>query len=223
MHFSPCSRGRLTERDLGRFPGDTLFDRLGRAVCGAGSLPRKELYEAWAVARRVRRLFRGGRVVDLGGGHGLLAHIMLLLDDSSADALVVDIAAPPSAAKVQAAIEAAWPRLAGRISRAPGRLEEVEIAASDVVVSSHACGSLTDRVLERAVSGRARVGVLPCCHDLDTGNQGGLGGWIDGPLAVDIVRATRLREHGYRVWTQTISSDITPKNRLLLGAPAADR
>ena len=148
---------------------------------------------------------------------------MLLLDDSSPEALVVDIAAPRSAAKVQAAIEAAWPRLAGRISRASGRLEEVEIAGSDVVVSSHACGSLTDRVLERAVSGRARVGVLPCCHDLDTANQGGLGGWVDGPLAVDIVRATRLREHGYRVWTQTISSDITPKNRLLLGAPGADR
>ncbi len=207
---------------LGRFPGDTLFERVARAVCRAGSLPRKELYEAWEVARRVRRLFRGGRVVDLGGGHGLLAHIMLVLDDSSTGALVVDVAAPLSAAKLEMAIEAAWPRLAGRISRTRGRLEEVEIVRSDVVVSSHACGSLTDRVLDRAVSARARVGVLPCCHDLYTCNPGGLTGWVDGPLAVDIVRATRLREQGYRVWTQTIPSNITPKNRLLLGAPGAD-
>ena len=79
--FSPASRGRLTDRDLGRFPDNTLFHRLARASCHAGCLPRKELYEAWEMARRVRRLFRGGRVVDLGAGHGLLAHVMLLLDD----------------------------------------------------------------------------------------------------------------------------------------------
>jgi hypothetical protein len=33
------------------------------------------------------------------------------------------------------------------------------------------------------------------------------------------VRALRLRALGYQVWTQTIPSAITPKNRLLLGAP----
>ncbi len=80
--FSPSSRARLTHHDVGRFAGATLFDRLGRAVCAAECLPRKELYEAWEVARRARRLFRGGRVLDVGG-HGLLALIMLLLDDSS--------------------------------------------------------------------------------------------------------------------------------------------
>ena len=88
--FSPASRGRLTDRDLHRFPDDTLFDRVGRAVCHAGCLPRKELYEAWEMARRVRRLFRGGRIVDLASGHGLLAQIMLLLDDSSPGALAVE-------------------------------------------------------------------------------------------------------------------------------------
>ena len=43
MAFSPSSRSRLTKYDLGRFPGATLFDRQARAVCHAGSLPRKEL------------------------------------------------------------------------------------------------------------------------------------------------------------------------------------
>src|SRR5678815_4794014 len=114
--FAPSSRGRLTQRDLGRFPKNTLFDRLGRALCQAGCVPRKELYEAWETARRVRRLFRGGRVVDLGGGHGLLAHIMLLLDDSSPAAVVVDTRRPPSSARLHAAIVQAWPRLADRIA-----------------------------------------------------------------------------------------------------------
>src|SRR5215470_2267079 len=94
--FSPSSTARLTDRDLGRFPGATLFDRVARAVCHAGCLPRKELFEAWEMARRVRRLFRGGRVVDLGAGHGLLAHAMLLLGDSSPSALAVDTAPPLS-------------------------------------------------------------------------------------------------------------------------------
>ena len=111
--FSRSSKGRLTDRDLGRFPDDTLFDRVARAVCHAGCLPRKELYEAWEVARRVRRLFRGGRVVDLGGGHGLLAHVMLLLDDSSPEALAVDKTLPPSSATLHEALVQAWPRLVG--------------------------------------------------------------------------------------------------------------
>jgi len=67
LRVLPSSRGRLTDRDLDRFPGGALFDRIARAACHAGCLPRKELYEAWEVARRVRRLFRGGRIVDLGG------------------------------------------------------------------------------------------------------------------------------------------------------------
>ena len=66
--FSRASKGRLTRRDIGRFSGGGLFDRIGRAACDAGCLPRKELYEAWEVARRTRRLFRGGRVVDLAAG-----------------------------------------------------------------------------------------------------------------------------------------------------------
>ena len=115
MAFSTSAKSRLTRHDLDRFTSKSLFDRIARAVCEAGCLPRKELYEAWEVARRVRRLFRGGRVVDVAGGHGLLAQAMLLLDDSSPDAYVVDPAPPSSASKLHASLAAAWPRLAGRV------------------------------------------------------------------------------------------------------------
>jgi hypothetical protein len=93
--FAHGSKSRLTEKDLGRFAGDTLRDRLGRAVCRAGVLPRKEFFEGWEVARRARRLFRGGRVMDLAAGHALLAHVMLLLDDTSPRAVAVDAALAP--------------------------------------------------------------------------------------------------------------------------------
>ena len=215
------SRNRLSDRLLPQFAGDTLFDAIARAVCRAGCLPRKELYEAWEVARRVRRLFRGGRIVDLGGGHGLLAQALLVLDDSSPGAIVVDRTLPPSAAKLHEVLVQAWPRLEGRVELVPAGLDQVEIRGTDLVVSCHACGSLTDVVLDRAVSARARVAVLPCCHHLRTGDTGGLSGWVDCATAIDIVRAVRLTRHGYRIWTQTIPSEITPKNRLLIGAPGA--
>ena len=217
--FSISSKARLTVRDLGRFPGDTLFERLARAVCRAGCLPRKELYEGWEMARRIRRRFRGGRIVDLAAGHGLLAHVLLILDDSSSGALLVDTVPPKSAARLSMVLVEAWPRLAGRVTSANQPLESAPLGAADLVVSSHACGGLTDLVLDRAATARARVAVLPCCHDLALDQSDWLSGWVDKPLAVDVMRAVRLQQRGYRVWTQTIPAAITPKNRLLLGEP----
>jgi SAM-dependent methyltransferase len=214
------SRNRLTERLLPQFAGATLFDAIARAVCRAGCLPRKELYEAWEVARRVRRRFRGGRIVDLACGHGLLAQILLLLDDTSPVALAVDRRLPPSAATLAAALRQDWPRLHDRVSLIETELADVPLQSTDLVVSAHACGSLTDLVLDRAVTAGARVAVLPCCHDLKGTDLGGLEGWLEGTLAMDVTRVTRLRARGYRVLTQQIPAEITPKNRLLLAGPA---
>ena len=107
------------------------------------------------------------------------------------------------------------------------RIEDVAIGPDDVVLSAHACGGLTDQVLDRAIGAHARVAVLPCCHDASSTAQrndtGGLEGWLDAPLAIDVTRAARLRAHGYTVRTQTIPESITPKNRLLIGEVAQIR
>jgi len=213
------SRNRLSEKLLPQFSGDTLFDAIARAVCRAGCLPRKELFEAWEVARRVRRRFRGGRIVDLACGHGLLAQILLLLDDSSPLALAVDKQIPGSAATVAASLSHDWPRLRERICFVETDLRDVQLHKDDLIVSAHACGGLTDLILDRAVEVGASVAVLPCCHDLKDADLGGLQGWLDGPLAMDAARVFRLRSQGYRVHTQLIPLDITPKNRLLLAEP----
>lgn len=219
MPFAPSSRVKLSPRAAAHFTGETLFDRVARTVCEAGCLPRKELYESWELARRTRRRFRGGRVVDLACGHGLVAQLLLLLDDTSPTALAVDRRLPPSAAKVAAVLERQWPRLAGRVTFEEGAIENVVLGPTDVVVSAHACGALTDDVLSLAMAARARVVVLPCCHDEVTCDRGGVDGWVDGPLAIDMTRAARLRANGYAVHTQLIPETITPKNRLLLGEP----
>ncbi len=214
MH--PGSKNRLMPRHAALFPEETLLHRVARVVCGAGCLPRKELFEAWEVARRVRRRVRGGRVVDMACGHGLLAHLMLVLDDTSPLAVAFDVRLPKSAPILHAAFERAWPRIAGRVSlvEAPP-----ELRAGDVVVSCHACGALTDDVLAAALAHRAAVAVLPCCHDAATCDTGGLAGWMDSALAIDATRAARLKAAGYAVSTQAIPAAVTPKNRLLVGVP----
>ena len=213
------SKSRLTPRQTEAFSGHTLFDKIARAVCRAGTLPVKELYEAWEVARRVRRIYRGGRVVDLACGHGLLAHIMLLLDDTSSEAVAVDSVIPSNAYRLSESITIAWPRLKGRVRYVEGLVEEFKILPDDIIISVHACGTLTDTVLSKAIDAGARMAVLPCCQDTKKSETGGLEGWIDGPLAVDIVRAMRLISNGYQILTRKIPEDITPKNRLLMAQP----
>lgn len=215
------SKNRLMPMHQDLFPEDTLFCRIARTVCRAGVLPRKELYEAWEMARRVRRRFRGGRVVDLACGHGLLAQILLILDQTSPSGLAVDTRIPKSAEALFAAMTETWPFLKDRIGFEARDMGEIELIPEDLVVSAHACGCLTDIILTRAVAARTRVAVLPCCHDLETCDTGGLTPWMPPDLAVDAVRALKLRAAGYDIYTAAIPSAITPKNRLLMGEPGA--
>jgi hypothetical protein len=213
------SKSRLTTFQKGEFPGETLFARIARAVCEAGTLPAKELFESWEMARRVRRRFRGGRIVDLAGGHGLLAQIMLVLDDTSPEAVIVDRRTPKNADHLLQAMTANWPRLENRVQFVQAPIETFTILPDDLVISAHACGPLTDTVIDLAMGANARVAVLPCCHDPKDSPTGNLEGWVDTGLAIDVTRANRLARSGYTVTTLTIPDDITPMNRLLLGSP----
>jgi hypothetical protein len=98
-------------------------------------------------------------------------------------------------------------------------IDDYALTPDAVVVSCHACGALTDRILDRAAAARAPVAVMPCCHDFATCDPGSLDGWVERSLAIDLMRAVRLEQRGYRVRTHTIPKTITPKNRLLIGEP----
>ena len=213
----PGSRKRLTPPAAVHYPGAGLFDHIARVVCLADCMPRKELFEAWETARRTRRRIHGGRVVDLAAGHGLLAFMMLLIDDTSPSALCVDIRKPAMHEKLAAAFVAEWPHLAGRVTFLEDRLESVELFATDVVVSAHACGHLTDHILDMAIAARAAVAVLPCCHVQYAHHP--LVAWLPADLCIDVDRAQKLIAAGYEVRAQLIPEAVTPKNRLLIGHP----
>ena len=77
--------------------------------------------------------------------------MMLLLDDTSPNAIAVDTRLPESASKLASALVEEWPRLAGRIEISQRAMSEVELSAEDIVVSAHACGALTDEVIAKAM------------------------------------------------------------------------
>ena len=135
--------------------------------------------------------------------------------------VIVDPSSPPS--RGDAARPARGDVAAARRSRA----RECGVAR-DVYVRGERCRRVEPRLWQpdrpRARprrGGAARVAVLPCCHDVDTCDVGRLTGWVDAALAIDLERAVRLEQRGYRIWTQTIPASITSKNRLLVAEPSA--
>ena len=216
---NPGTKQRLRPGAQRHYPSNSVFDRIARVVCRAGCIPRKELHESWEIAKRARRHLRGSRIVDLGCGHGILAYMLAIITPAVGEILAVDKRLPPSALHVKRAMEEEWPALAQRVTLRQANLLDIEIRHDDIVVCAHGCGSVTDRVLDLAVAARAHVAVLPCCSDHSRLDSGGLDGWLGADLAIDVVRALRLRNEGYKVWTQHIPEDITPKNRLLMGRP----
>ena len=213
------TKKRLRPGAQRHYPTNSAFDRIARVVCRTGCIPRKELYESWEIAKRVRRHLRGSRIVDLACGHGLLAYMLAVIIPSVDEVLAVDRRLPSSAMRLGSAMEEEWPELAQRVTRRQADLRDSPVRRDDIVTCAHGCGSLTDHVLDLAVAARAHVAVLPCCSDHSRLDGGGLDGWLGADLAIDVVRALRLRDEGYKVWTQHIPEDITPKNRLLMGRP----
>lgn len=221
MH-GPGSRNKLSPSHARHYPGDGLLDVLGRAICAVDCLPRKELHEAWEMATRVRAWLASpmGRVVDLCAGYGLLAQVLLLLDtDVRSTALAVDIRLPKNHVLVHAAVTARFPGLADRVTFQRGRLEDVVLGADDVIVSAHACGELSDAVLDRAAAAGARVALLPCCHL--TRWRPDLADRADPAAHIDEERARWLAARGYDVTVDAIPANVSVKNRLLLGRPTA--
>jgi hypothetical protein len=100
------SRRRLSHYSAQDFAGDTLLDAIGRVVSEANCLPRKELFESWEVANRIRRRVRGQPIIEVAAGHGLVSWLLLLLDPTAPRARCVDRRRPPSAKRLEDALTA---------------------------------------------------------------------------------------------------------------------
>jgi hypothetical protein len=92
-------RNPLSPRHVKDFDGSTLFDEFARTVCMADVIPRKELFEAWAMASYVHNYFpKSQRIADLACSHGLLSWALLLMAsaDSSSPMSASSLSSSPS-------------------------------------------------------------------------------------------------------------------------------
>ncbi|QSB14471.1 SAM-dependent methyltransferase [Natronosporangium hydrolyticum] len=225
-------------------PGDPLFGSIG-----ADAAKRRQV-DAFlrALAATLpepgtdpERLPQPLHIVDLGCGNAYLtfAAYRWLTTERGLDVNVVgvDVRDDQRARNTALAAQLGW---SDRLTFAAGSIADAVVTpAPELVLALHACDTATDDALARAVGWGARwILAAPCCHH-DVAAQlrrspsppypplvrHGILRERFADVLTDSLRASLLRQHGYRVEVvEFIDSQHTPRNLLLraayTGAPA---
>lgn len=176
-------------------------------------------------------------VQDLCCGHGLTGMLFAACNPQRSSksikvtAALVDQFEPPSHPQLRETIAEVCPWIRGEdaIKYVPSTLDayfqesksnRVNGASTyaSVIVSTHACGSLTDDVLQYAIdSESAAIAAMPCCYTgTDKGTPYGIRRALGVGMAADIRRSFFLQEYGYHVDWTTIPIEVTPMNRIIV-------
>lgn len=242
-------------------PYFSVFNQLGRLCCQMGVVSRKEFLENYAAATLIHQHFPNvARVADVAAGHGLLAWFLLVLYNSNSNnindnknkgtnttttattAVCIDRSMPAAAERIAAVMQETFPTLSWSYVQA-------DLAAciphpSCLLVSVHACGTLTDDLIAMAIHDNVPCAIVPCCHTLRSGiyQPHVLAGISteqvtqqvqaykatlmddDKHLAVatvvDQVRYKTLQRAHFDVQIAWLPDTFTPKNRLFLASPS---
>lgn len=214
-------RKRLLPVDRAAFGGDGLADRFARALCERRATRCRELVESFEFFAVARKNARAPVVVDMCGGHGLVAVLFVVFEPDVERALVVDKRRTQDFDRVLAAAAEVAPWSEGRVEFAEITIEAARPRLPERCgfVGVHACGRRSDTVLDRAIERNAPVAVMPCCHALGASQAPAALKRAYGAAAVDIERTYRLEAAGYRVRWDHVSPRITRQNRVLSARP----
>ena len=206
-----------------------LFHQLH--VCRISNPSIKEFKESFAFAKAIQSFFRKFNfdvVIDVAGGHGALAALLLIMLPSVQEAIVLD----PSDVGKQS-VHRAWGKFyRGKTLRyryeclRTGLPEELNKyhGLKILVVGCHACQHLSEEILHIGCQFGASVAVMPCCQrDTSPGCS-----WKNAsknmgiPIAktMDILLAGRVMglhtASAYDVRIKMIDETITTQNRIIL-------
>lgn len=187
--FASMHKKKLAPRHIRQFDRsstnnycDVLFDEFAKAVCNAGVVARKEVFETWASALYIHYFFftqknnikTVRRVADIAAGHGLLAWALLILDDeyrklnesdlAPLTAFCLDVKMPKSAELIQTSMLETFPYLEEQFDYVEGRLEQLIPHDSCLLAGVHACGTLSDVLVSTAADHGVSLALVPCCH-----------------------------------------------------------
>lgn len=212
------------------FRGETLQARFSRALAIRRAVDRKEFFEAWEFFARSRGSLQScpssscsahSTLVDLAGGHGLVAALFAVFEHKRFETiLVLDAKIPKSFGAVFDAATEVAPWVAQNLDYQE-RFVDDETALPDgcAVTCLHGCNTLTDTAIRISARARANtLAVMPCCYaQTAEGAPIALRRSLGVSVAADIHRTYELERLGYTVNWRSIPSQITPMNRLLLG------
>lgn len=87
-----------------------------------------------------------------------------------------------------------------------------------IIVSTHACGSLTDEVIQYAINVHAAsLAVMPCCYTgTDAGVPYGVRRMLGVGMSADVRRCFELQEYGYHTDLAMIPRAVTAMNRIIV-------
>jgi len=170
-------------------------------------------------------------IKDLCCGHGLTGMLFLAclppgrIQNTTIQTILVDQTEPQSHSILRDCISEICPWISEEtVTFISSPLEEYtlnEVKDEDgatIVISTHACGSLTDRVIEYGITNAvSSLAVMPCCYTgTDRGAPYGIRRMLGVSLSADIRRSFHLQDHDYHVDFASIPKAITPMNRIIL-------
>ncbi|MBT5709243.1 SAM-dependent methyltransferase [bacterium] len=202
------------------FDSDRLGDKLVRALAIDEVIPVKEILESCEFFERVRKEIRAETIADLCCGHGLLGILFAVFERRTKHVILIDTTEPPCHNKLLKQVAQIAPWIQDNVQFKMGPIDSVQQIPhkNTSIVSSHACGMLTDECIEAAVSINGSVAVMPCCYPRNQcpaprALQFALG----HEVAFDVDRTYRLENANYHVRWTSIPKQITPMNRIIIG------
>jgi hypothetical protein len=132
---------------------------------------------------------------------------------------LLDRTLPDSLAVVRDAVVEVCPWVADKLRVVEGPLEEAAtlLAPGTACIAVHACGRMSDQVIDVALAVGGALGVMGCCyHGTASELPKAVRDHLGTRLATDVRRTQRLDAAGYHIEWATIPEAITPMNRVLV-------
>jgi methyltransferase family protein len=203
------------------FATDRLTDRLIRELVHGYVLKWKEILECFEFFDATRKLMRRPCLADVCCGHGLIGILFALLMEEVEQVHLIDARIPDSLSRVLAVATKLGPWVEEKVT-----VHEMEVEAAEsilpsgaAIVCAHGCGVLTDQALDLAMRLQGPVAVMPCCcHPRRPDTPQVLYQELGVKDGVDVHRTYQLHDAGYQVLWRYVPEDITPMNRIIVGA-----
>lgn len=202
------------------FKEDSLQSKVLKEIAYAHLLPTKEVLESFEYFDRIRSKVKAERICDLCCGHGFVGILFAIFERKVSKVFLVDRFEPESRKKLIEACTNAAPWIENKIVNIEDKIstESDWLEKGMSVISTHACGTLTDLTIDIALKSGGNVALMPCCYpESKCSAPNALKSAFGFETAFDIDRTYKLEQAGYHVNWHSIPSSITPMNRVITG------